>query len=84
MPSNLPTTPTVPPDKDQPLPEESLLEAPHDSLLEEPKEDKPPSPENPPVSPEETPLIPKQPPAVSKPSDDSFGSGKNIDGIHRF
>ena len=82
--SNLPTTPTVSPDKDQPLPEEPLLEVPHDSLLEEPKEDKPPSPENPPVSPEETPLIPKQPPPVSKPSDDSFGSGKNIDGIHRF
>ncbi|MBI2009152.1 type I glyceraldehyde-3-phosphate dehydrogenase [Candidatus Saccharibacteria bacterium] len=64
--------------------EEPLLEPPHDSLLEEPKEDKPPSPENPPVSPEETPLIPNRPPAVSKPSDDPFGSGKNIDGIHRF
>src|SRR3989344_5979738 len=66
------------------VPDEPLLEAPHDSLLKGPKEDKSPSPENPPISPEEAPLISKTPSAVSKPSDDPFGSAKNIDGFHRF
>ena len=60
-------------------PDEPLLEAPHDSLLESPpKQDQVSLSEDAPLP--STP--PTSPPATS--SEDPFGGGKNIDGIHRF
>jgi len=65
--------------KSQETADEPLLETPHDSLLEPPsKQDQVPFAEDAPLP--STP--PTSPPATS--SEDPFGGGKNIDGIHRF
>lgn len=69
------------------VPDEPLLEAPHDSLLEPPKPSTPPPPvefeinsTEPAVFAEDA-LLPQAP---SPANDDPFATGKNIDGIHRF